>query len=93
MPDIILSPAGLAEALGVSTRQIERHTRAGMPYLPVGSRAKRYDLTACKAWLVENLQCHTSQSKAEATTFRSVLTGSAYIDACRKVQLRAMPKP
>lgn len=36
MPDIILSPAGLAEALGVSTRQIERHTKAGMPCLPVG---------------------------------------------------------
>ena len=42
--------------LGISESTIRRLEILGLPYTPVGLRAKRYDLAECKKWLREN-QC------------------------------------
>lgn len=36
----------LATELGVSTRQVQRLQSDGLPFVPVGKRGKRYDLSA-----------------------------------------------
>lgn len=39
----------ISRALNVSSGQIDRFARAGMPYVTVGDR-RRFDLAACRAW-------------------------------------------
>lgn len=41
----------LCAALTISESTVRRLELDGMPYTPVGIRAKRYDLDECKAWL------------------------------------------
>lgn len=80
----------LCAALTISESTVRRLELDGMPYTPVGIRAKRYDLDECKKWLREN-QCQSGQtSKAGGTS--GLWSGvNAFTESCRKVQLRVMP--
>ena len=80
----------LCSALGISESTVRRLEALGLPYTPVDLRAKRYDLAECKKWLREN-QCQSGQTKPAVSTSASWSAGSAFTDACRKVQLRVMP--
>lgn len=89
----MLTPESLASALSISSRQVQRLRSAGMPCIPVGSRAVRYDLQACTHWLQSHPEalCPTPSTNAAATKSLSASIVSAYTDACRKVQLRVTP--
>lgn len=87
----MLTQAGIAAALGISTRQVQRLVAAGMPCTPVGIRDKRYDADECKSWLRANPTCLSSHSPTAASRSLSASTISAYTDICRRVQLRVTP--
>lgn len=61
MPD--LTRQQLCAALGISESTVRRLELLGLPFTPVGLRAKRYDLGECKHWLREN-QCLIWTDKA-----------------------------
>ena len=42
----------LCASLGISESTVRRLELAGLPYTPVGRRAKRYNLPEVKAWLI-----------------------------------------
>lgn len=89
----LLTTESLAAALGVSARQVQRLRAAGMPCVPVGARAVRYDAGACTAWLQANQAalCHTTSMPPAATRSVSASAVSAYTAACRRAQLRVTP--
>lgn len=91
----MLTPAQLAAMLGISTRQVQRLVSAGMPALPVGVRAVRYDADACRAWLQANHEtiaaCLSNAQPKAATKSLSASAVSGFTDACRRAQLRVTP--
>lgn len=90
----LLTLAELAAAMRVSTRHLERCVAAGMPCVPVGARAKRYDMAACLNWMAAQApepSCRSSQRPKAATTSLSASAGAAYTDAYRQAHLRVMP--
>ena len=80
----------LCAALGISESTVRRLEIDGLPYTPVGVRAKRYDLVECKAWLKAN-QCQSGKTKKAVNTSALWSAGNAFTESCRKVQLRVMP--
>lgn len=84
----------LCAELDVSESTIRRLELAGLPYVPVGLRAKRYDLVECVAWLRTN---ETSLGESGAT--RNVRAAASWTQArkfeeeCKKVRLRVYPSP
>jgi hypothetical protein len=77
-------------ALGISESTVRRLELEGLPYTPVGMRAKRYDLAECKIWLKAN-QCQSGMTNRVVNTSALWSAGSAFTASCRKVQLRVMP--
>lgn len=80
-----------AAGLGISVRQLQRLTAAGLPYTPVGVKAKRYDVAECRAWLRANPQCLSSNCPPAAGKSLPASTISAYTDTYRRVHLRVTP--
>ena len=90
----MLTTEQLAAEFGVSARQVQRLAKQGMPSIPVGARARRYDPTACRSWLQANdeaLTCRSSEPKPVAGKSLSASVVSAYTDACRRAHLRVTP--
>lgn len=89
----------LCVALGVSESTVRRLELLGLPFTPVGIRAKRYDLDECKAWLRTHQHqatphqqpCPSGKTNAGGTTSVSWSTGSEYIARSRRTHLRVMP--
>ena len=51
----------LCAALGISESTVYRLEQDGLPFTPVGRKAKRYNLTEVKTWLSEKaLPCEGS---------------------------------
>lgn len=88
-----LTTEQLAVRLGVSSRQIQRLATLGLPSIPVGARARRYDPVACEEWLQANreLLCPSTQRPPAAGKSLSASAASAFTDECRRVRLRVMP--
>lgn len=88
-----LTTEQLAVHLGVSTRQIQRLAAFGMPSVPVGTRARRYDPEVCVAWLQVNGDAlnGTARRPQRASTRLSDAAAVAYSEQCRKVRLRVLP--
>ena len=89
----MLTPEQLAGHLGISLRQVQRLRAAGMPAIPVGARAVRYDPASCTAWLQANeaTLCRTASTPAAGTRSVSASAASAYTAACRRAQVRVTP--
>ena len=81
----------LCAELGISESTVRRLEHLGLPYTPVGLRAKRYDIAEVKKWLRENQPCQSGQIKQAGCTSVSWSAAKEFTDACRKVQLRVMP--
>ena len=78
----------LCAALGVSESTVRRLERAGLPFTPVGKRAKRYNLDECKAWL----RAYTpSATIRELPTHDLLDKAREFTESCRNVRLRVMP--
>lgn len=80
----------LCAALSISESTVRRLEKGGLPFTPVGSRAKRYDLAECKAWLKVNL-CQPEKASRAVNTSALQAAGNAYIESSRKMKLRVMP--
>lgn len=80
----------ICAALGVSESTIRRLEQDGLPFTPVGIRAKRYNLAECKTWLKAN-QCQSGKTKVAVNTSGLWSAASAFTESYRKVQLRVMP--
>lgn len=98
MTQHILTIAELAVALSVSTRHLERCRANGMPSVLVGTRARRYDMAACIAWMQsqdpqsgQEQPCPSTPRQTAATKSPSASAVNAYTDAYRRAQLRVMP--
>ena len=76
--------------LAISESTVRRLELLGLPCVPVGLRAKRYDVAEVKTWL-KGAQCQFGQTQRAASTSASWSAASEYTAACRKVQLRVMP--
>lgn len=77
-------------ALGISESTVRRLELDGLPYTPVGSKGKRYDLAECKRWM-RGRKCQTGSTIAVAGTLASWSTGAAFTESYRRRHLRAMP--
>lgn len=93
MPDNLLTTEQLAVHLGVSARQVQRLAATGLPSIPVGVRARRYDPLACAAWLQANREvlCPSTPRPQAAGKSLSASAVSAYTAAYRRARLRVMP--
>ena len=80
----------LCSALGISESTVRRMEINGLPFTPVGIRAKRYDLAECKTWLKEN-QCQSGKINRDVSTSGLWSAAKEFTESCRKVQLRVMP--
>lgn len=81
----------LCAALGISESTIRRLEQSGLPYTPVGKRAKRYDLAECKKWLKENQSCPSGTTKTAGSTSGLWSGEKEFTESFRKMQLRVMP--
>lgn len=81
----------LCVELGTSESTIRRLELFGLPYTPVGIRAKRYDLDECKQWLREHQPCRSGQTSKAAATSASWPGAKEFTESCRRVQLRVLP--
>jgi hypothetical protein len=92
---MLLTAAELATHLAVSVRHVERCAAAGMPSIPVGARARRYDAAACLAWIAEHREdlstCQSRKPPRAATKFVSASAVNALTAASRRAQLRVLP--
>ena len=80
----------LCAALGISESTVRRLELLGLPFTPVGLRAKRYDLSECKRWLREN-QCRSGQTRQAGSTSASWSPAAEYTAAFHRAHLRVMP--
>ncbi|MDE2325348.1 MAG: helix-turn-helix domain-containing protein [Betaproteobacteria bacterium] len=89
----MLTTEQLAAHLGISARQVQRLAAAGLPSIPVGARARRYDPDACEQWLQANREalCPSTPRQPAAGKSLSASAASAFTDACRRVRLRVTP--
>lgn len=87
----MLTPAELAAHFRTSERTVARMVLDGCPSILVGRR-RRFDLAAVTAWMTERASTCPSDKTPKADGMpKSALTVAAFTDACRKVQVRAMP--
>ena len=77
-------------AMQVSDSTVARWLREGLPYTPVGIRAKRFNLDECKRWLRAR-ECQTGSTKKDDDTLKSRSIADVFTDASRRVHLRVMP--
>lgn len=87
----MLNQTEAAAGLGISSRQLQRLMAAGLPFTPVGTRGKRFDLDECRTWLRANPTCLSSQPQQAATTCLSASTINAFTAGSRRVQVRVKP--
>lgn len=80
----------LCAELSISESTVRRLEKDGLPFTPVGLRAKRYDLAECKAWLKVNVRQPEKASRT-VNTSASRLAVDAYTASFKKVKLRVMP--
>lgn len=91
----MLTTEQFAAAIGVSARHVQRLRSAGMPCLPVGARAIRYDLDACRTWLQANADlvrtCLSAARPPAVSRSLSASVASDFTAAYRRAQVRVMP--
>lgn len=85
-----LSRQQLCAALAISESTVRRLELDGLPYTPVGSRGKRYDLAEVKTWLRSH-QCQSGSTKRDAGMSASWSGAAAFTESYRKAHLRVMP--
>ena len=73
----------LCAALTISESTVRRLEIDGMPYTPVGIRAKRYDLDECKQWLREQAEAEERMNmEDDAARYRWLRKNSGYTIRC-----------
>ena len=88
----LLKKIELALELGISTKQIERLMREGLPFIPFGKRIKRYRKESVENWLLSRESCLSAPTKKAAGTSNFVSSDNAYTAACLKAAQRKTQK-
>lgn len=91
MPDVTRQQ--LCAELSISESTVYRLEQEGLPYTPVGIRGKRYNVAEVKTWLREHQPCPSGTTRKANSMRQSWSAANDFTDACRKVQLRVMPRP
>lgn len=86
----MLNRQQLCVALAVSESTIRRLEQNGLPYTPIGSRSKRYDLEECKRWLQNNGAVPRVVMLVSQTAELDQRTAK-FLALCRTVKLRVRP--
>lgn len=81
----------LCATLGVSESTVRRLEIDGLPFTPVGVRAKRYNLAEVKAWLRTHQPCQPGKTNKAAGTSALWSAGKEFTESCRRAHLRVMP--
>ncbi len=79
----------LCAALAISESTVRRLEAQGLPYTPVGARAKRYDLEEIKNWL--RLGGSINPSLERVPTVDPARTTQEFVAEASKVKLRVKP--
>lgn len=87
----VLTPAELAAHLRVSERTVSRMVAEGCPCMLAGRRP-RFDLSRVTLWMEEQAsKCRSEKTHKAAGMQKHAYSADAFTDACRRVQVRAMP--
>ena len=87
----MLTPAELAAHIRASERTVARMVIDGCPSMLAGHR-RRFDLAEVTAWMQRRAaECRSEETQRAAGMQRPALAVAGYTDACRRVQVRAMP--
>jgi len=81
----------LCAALGISESTVRRLELDGLPFTPVGLRAKRYNLAEVKAWLKTHQPCQPGKINKAVGTSALWSAANEFTASCRKAHLRVMP--
>ncbi len=88
----IISKIKLAEELDCSTRHLERLMKEGLPFIPFGERAKRFDLDSVKNWLKSREVCLSGKTKRGAGMQKFASMDNAYTEYCRQARAKRQQK-
>jgi predicted DNA-binding transcriptional regulator AlpA len=81
----------LCATLGISESTVRRLELDGLPFTPVGLRAKRYNLAEVKAWLKTHQSCPSGKTLKAVGTSDLWSAANEFTASCRKAHLRVMP--
>jgi len=81
----------ICAALGVSESTIRRLEHAGLPYISVGVRTKRYDLAECKTWLRTEYVAPARGVVAVGVGKHMQRRAKEISESCKNVKLRVKP--
>lgn len=81
----------LCAALGISESTVRRLEIDGLPFTPVGVRAKRYNLAEVKHWLKTYQPCQPGKTNKAVGTSALWSVANEFTASCRKAHLRVMP--
>lgn len=81
----------LCATLGISESTVRRLELNGLPCIPVGVRAKRYNLAEVKTWLKGYQPCPSGKTIKAAGTPELCNAASEFTASCRRAHLRVMP--
>ena len=94
MNENLITRAQLIGAMNVSESTIRRLETGGLPFTFIGPRSKRYNLLDVKAWLKgQDKKCLSGRTERAESTLALCLGDKEFTDACRRTQLRVLPKP
>lgn len=80
----------LCATLSISESTVRRLEALGLPYTPVGSRSKRYNLDECKEWLRANAGALGPQPRPARMPTTSA-SHREFLEKCKNVKLRVYP--
>jgi phage terminase Nu1 subunit (DNA packaging protein) len=79
----------LCADLGISESTVRRLEHAGLPFISVGKRTKRYDLAECKAWLRDVYRPGEATLRPKDAEMQK--RADEFSESCQKVRLRVKP--
>jgi phage terminase Nu1 subunit (DNA packaging protein) len=92
MSAVFLTKQEVADTLHVSSRQVERLEKEGLPFIPTGKRKKVYSLESVMNWLKSREKCLSLKTKKDTGMSTYASTGSAFTDACQRAEQRQKQK-
>lgn len=81
----------LCAEMSVSESTVRRWVADGLPFTPVGTKSKRYDLAEVKAWL-RGRGCQSGSTKTVVDMSDLCAAADAFTASSRKAHLRVMPR-
>lgn len=91
-PNELITKQEVAEKLHCSIRHVERLLKEGLPFVPIGTRKKLYNLASVMNWIKSRESCLSGKTKTGAGTRKYASTVNAYTEYCQRAQAKKMQK-